>query len=156
MLEPQTPSVDPSRFINFLMLYCLCYYSCPISPPLPPSLRIYINTKACTLCLTISKLGCEVLLSRTQLWGPGQEPQPQHQPQTHTWILLLLFFKILLFLREGKGGRKRGGETSMCGCLSCTLSWGRGPLPRHVPWLGTEPVTPLVRRPVLNPLSHTS
>ena len=26
---------------------------------------------------------------------------------------------IYLFFREGKGGRKRGRETSMCGCLSC-------------------------------------
>ena len=32
----------------------------------------------------------------------------------------ILFKKILfiLFWREGKGGRKRGRETSMCGCPS--------------------------------------
>ena len=34
----------------------------------------------------------------------------------------LSFLKKILFIyfwREGKGGRKRGRETSMCGCLSC-------------------------------------
>ena len=35
----------------------------------------------------------------------------------------------------GKGERKRGRETSRCGCLSCTPNWGPGPQPRHVPWL---------------------
>ena len=42
--------------------------------------------------------------------------------------------------REGKGGRKRGRETSMGSCLSCALHhWGPGPQPRHVPWLEIEP-----------------
>ena len=58
-------------------------------------------------------------------------------------LLPLIFFKyfIYLFLDRGKGGRKRGRETSMCGCLSHHPSWGPGPQPRHVPWLGIEPVT---------------
>ena len=53
------------------------------------------------------------------------------------------FFKnlfIYLFLERGEG-RERGRETSMCGCLSHTFHWGPGPQPRHVPWLGIEPVT---------------
>ena len=29
----------------------------------------------------------------------------------------------------------------MCGCVSCTLSWGPGLQPRHVPWLGIKPAT---------------
>ena len=37
------------------------------------------------------------------------------------------------FLSEGKGGRKRGRETSMCGCLLCAPYWAPGPQPRHVP-----------------------
>ena len=38
-----------------------------------------------------------------------------------TLFLLLLLFRFLnYFYREGKEGRKRGRETSMCGCLSCT------------------------------------
>ena len=40
-----------------------------------------------------------------------------------------------------KGGRKRGRETSMCGCLSCAPYWEPGPQPRHLLWLGIEPAT---------------
>ena len=47
-------------------------------------------------------------------------------------------FKILLFLERGT---RRGRETSMCGCLSHTPSWGLGPQSRHVPWLGIKPAT---------------
>ena len=46
------------------------------------------------------------------------------------------FFKkdfIYLFLERVEGGRKRGRETSMCGCLSCSPQWGPGPQPRDVP-----------------------
>ena len=50
---------------------------------------------------------------------------------------------IYLFLERGER-RKKGRETSMCkgniGCLSHAPSWGPGPQPRHVPWLGIEPV----------------
>ena len=46
---------------------------------------------------------------------------------------------IYLFLERGKGERKRGRETSMCGCLSHTSHRGPGLQPRHVPWLGIEP-----------------
>ena len=41
----------------------------------------------------------------------------------------LSFLKILFIFREGKGGRKRGRQTSMCGCLS------------HTPQTGTRPAT---------------
>ena len=34
---------------------------------------------------------------------------------------------------EGKGGRKKGRKTSMCGCLSCTPYGGPDPQPRRVP-----------------------
>ena len=74
------------------------------------------------------------------------------------WVVLFCFvLKTLFIFREGKGGRKRGRETSMCGCLS-----------RPPPLLGTWAITqacaltgnrtsnPLVRRLTLNPLSHTS
>ena len=57
------------------------------------------------------------------------------------WTLLFYsFWKILFiyFYREGKGRRKRGRETSMCGCLSHAPYWGPGLQPRHVPWLGIE------------------
>ena len=53
--------------------------------------------------------------------------------------ILKYFLNILfIYFREGKGGRKRGRETSMCGCLSCVPRWGPGLQPRHVPWLGIE------------------
>ena len=35
-----------------------------------------------------------------------------------------IFLKDFIYsFLEGKGGRKRGKETSMCGCLLCTLYW---------------------------------
>ena len=45
------------------------------------------------------------------------------------------FFKVFIYLfyTEGKGRRKRGRETSVCGCLSYAPYWGPGPQPRHVP-----------------------
>ena len=78
----------------------------------------------------------------------------------HTVKYFLMYFKkryYLFIFREGKGGRKRGRETSMCG-------W----LPLACPALGTWPTTQacaltgnrtsdlLGCRPVLNPWSHTS
>ena len=55
----------------------------------------------------------------------------------------LKFFKdfIYLFLERGKGGRKRGRETSMCGCLSDDPHWGPGLQPRYMPSLGINPAT---------------
>ena len=43
--------------------------------------------------------------------------------------------------REGKGGRKGGRETWMCGCLPCAPYWGLDLQPRHVPWQGIKPAT---------------
>ena len=81
-------------------------------------------------------------------------------------IVFSLLKKILFISREGKGGRKRGRETSVCGCplhpllgtwpaaKACALgtqTQGQIPILR----LGIELVT-LVCRPALDPLSHTS
>ena len=49
-------------------------------------------------------------------------------------------FYIFIF-REGEGGRKRGREISMCGCLLSAPYWPPGLQPRHMPWLGIEPAT---------------
>ena len=58
------------------------------------------------------------------------------------WLFYFIFLRFYLFIfREGKEGRKRGRQTSMCGCLSSTPYWGPGRQPRHVPWLGIEPAT---------------
>ena len=52
------------------------------------------------------------------------------------------FFKdYIYFQRQGERERNRGRETSLCGCSSHIPHWGPGPHPRHVPWLGIEPVT---------------
>ena len=60
-----------------------------------------------------------------------------------TFHIITFFGKdfYLLIFREEKGGRNRGRETSMCGCLFRAPHWGPGPQPRHVPWLGIEPAT---------------
>ena len=57
----------------------------------------------------------------------------------YAFLKRILF--IYYFLERGEGGRKRGRETSLCGCLSQALGWGPGPQPRHVPRLGNEPAT---------------
>ena len=59
------------------------------------------------------------------------------------FILFIFYFLkdfIYLFLVSRREG-ERGRETSMCGCLSHTPSWGLGPQPRHVPWPRMEPAT---------------
>ena len=48
---------------------------------------------------------------------------------------------IYLYFIEGKGGRKRGREASMYGCLLHIPYWGPGLQLGHVPWLGIEPAT---------------
>ena len=49
--------------------------------------------------------------------------------------------EFIYFYWEGKGGRKRGRETSVCGCLLSAPYPGPGPQPRYVPWLGIKAVT---------------
>ena len=76
-----------------------------------------------------------------------------------THIFIATFFKgfIYVFLDRGERWEKEKGRNINCGCLS-----------RTSPRLGTQPATqacaptgnqtsdPLVHKPVLNPLSHTS
>ena len=46
---------------------------------------------------------------------------------------MTIYFYLFVYFRKGKGGRKRGKETSVCGCLSCTPYQGPGLQHRHVP-----------------------
>ena len=74
--------------------------------------------------------------------GP-QEAEPPDQPKKSGEIIPLVFkpldfgvfffFKIFFIFREGKGGRKRERESSMCGCLLSTPYQGPALQPRHVP-----------------------
>ena len=59
-----------------------------------------------------------------------------------------LFLKKILFIfRERGSEREREGEKHWCardtsiGCLLHAPNWGPSPQPKHVPWLGIEPMT---------------
>ena len=56
-------------------------------------------------------------------------------------ILFIHSFIHSFIFREGKRGRKKGRETSLCGCLLSAPYWRPGPQPRHVTWLGIELAT---------------
>ena len=84
--------------------------------------------------------------------------------RTHTYhssILLFFhkctnsFFRVLFIYLKGKGGRKRGRETSVCGCLSHgpfgDLACNPGMCPA---WESNQ--QPFSSRAALNPLSYTS
>ena len=70
-----------------------------------------------------------------------------------TFLIFKRFYSF--FFRVGKGGRKRGRETSMCGCLSHAPYWEPVRNPGMCPRLGVK-MDLLVHRLALNPLSHTS
>ena len=55
----------------------------------------------------------------------------------HFLFFIKKYFIYLLF-RKGKGRRKRGRETSVCGCLLCTPNWTPGSNPGMCPRLGIE------------------
>ena len=65
-------------------------------------------------------------------------------------------FYLFIFYKEGKGGRKRGRQTVMCGCLSHSTPLGTWPGTQACALTGNRTGDPLVHRLVLNPLSHTS
>ena len=89
-----------------------------------------------------------------------------HISKSQIYFLFLLRFYLLisiylfiifihLYFREGKGERKRGRETSECGCL-CAPLLGTWPATQARALTGNRTGDPLVHRPALNPLSHTS
>ena len=55
------------------------------------------------------------------------------------WFDFIIY--LFTFRKRGREGGKQGRETLMCGCLSHAPNQGPDPQPRHVPWLGIEPVT---------------
>ena len=86
---------------------------------------------------------------------PGLQPctQSTELPRTGRFIF---FFYILLIILDGGEGRKRGRETSICGCLSCTPPLGIWPATQACALTGNRTSDSLVHRPELHPLSHTS
>ena len=52
-----------------------------------------------------------------------------------------LFTFVNIYFFKDFRGKEKEKERRMCGCLLCTLYWGHGLQPRHVPWLGIKPVT---------------
>ena len=72
------------------------------------------------------------------------------------WWKFSFLKRFYLFIFTGGKEGEREGKKHVCGCLSDAPYQGPGLQPRHVPWLGIEPAKPLVHRPALNPLSHTS
>ena len=62
-------------------------------------------------------------------------------PRATTLLFFLTF--IYLFLETGEGREKERKRTSMCSCLLRAPHWEHGLQPRHVPWLGMEPVATL-------------
>ena len=98
---------------------------------------------------TLQQLESLDLLSPNEYWTHSKCFLNWNTLNTLTWRFvwkifkkksLSSFFKILFyFWTEGKGGGKRGRETSVCGCLLLAPHWGPRPQPRHVSWLGIEP-----------------
>ena len=65
--------------------------------------------------------------------GGAHGSQDLAQQFDSTLGLFLKRFYSFVFEREGKGGGRRGRETSVCGCLLCATYWRPGLQPRHVP-----------------------
>ena len=63
-------------------------------------------------------------LKRKGVQRPGLNPGP---------FFFFKFKDFIYLLFDRKGGRKRGRETSVCGCLLRAPYWGPGLQPRHVP-----------------------
>ena len=89
------------------------------------------GTSGHTLSLSV-KVSWENLQQHT-----GKTMSPSSISSMVCWGFILRFY--LFIFREGKGRRKRGRETSVCGSFSLTPHWGPGPQSRHVLRLGIEP-----------------
>ena len=78
----------------------------------------------CPIMITVVSLNCCVTYSSCR----------EEERKWYTYIYIpFIYIYLFIFQREGKGGRKRGRETSMCGCFSYVPYWGPGLQPRHVP-----------------------
>ena len=56
-------------------------------------------------------------------------------------VIILKIFYLFIFRERGRQGEKhRYARGTAISHLSHTPTWGPSPQPRHVPWLGIEPV----------------
>ena len=80
---------------------------------------------------------------REKIWNFLLLPQPGGTVFNRRGKAFFLFFFNLPLCSERKAGRKRGRETSMCGCLSHAPNWGSDlhATPGMCPRLGIEPAT---------------
>ena len=83
-----------------------------------------------------------------------------HYPGCKNNFLFFLSFFLkdfkFIFRERGREGEKRREGTLMCGYLLCTPYRGPGPQPQARALTGNRTGDPLVCRPVLKPLSHSS
>ena len=119
----------PPRHIGVQIQYC------------PELLPVCYRSVLCSECSGGGH--CDSYMSHT--WKHEKESMRlECAPFIHS-LNKIFCFRILftyLFLERGKGREgERRTKTLMCGCLSRVPHWGPGLHPRHVPWLGIEPVS---------------
>ena len=121
----------------------------------------------CALAGWLSWLECHLIHQRlqvrspvrayTQIEGliPGQGVYSRQLIGVFLSHQCFFFFKdfIYLFL-QGKGGRRKGRETSLCGCLQQATQ--TCPTTQACALTGNQTSDSLLHRPALNSLSHTS
>ena len=93
------------------IFYWLCYYNCPIFPPLFPS---------------------------PPPFPPNQHSTPWFMSMAHTYKFFF-FFSRKREKRGGEGEREGEKLQSVVAPhISHALNWGPGQQPRHVPWQGIK------------------
>ena len=85
----------------------------------------------------------------------GKDLHPRLLYPAKLSFIYFLGFYLFIFLERGER-KEKGRETLMCGCLLSTLPLGTWPTTQACALTRNQSSDPLVYRPVLNPLSHTS
>ena len=132
--------------LSLIAVYFCCFFS-PGSPGWPALGKLNASSPLENLCACSLRDSSSSLSLASSFHTYSTLPVPFHWTSplffytgTLSWLSFFKRFYLFIF-REGKGGKKRGRETLICGCLSHAPYWGPGLQPRHVPWLGIEPVT---------------
>ena len=99
-----------------------------------------VNLKVIKICILKALWVCIQIHSflpacNRGLFSNGLSLPNYFENQSFSICFFFNLFVCLFVFREGKGGKKRGREISVCGCLSRGPHWGPGLQPRHVSWL---------------------